>query len=380
MAKDTESTTTNPEQPDWVRGLMGADIAFGQAASPTFRSEPWTIQFSLPSDLSELEGVADPLLFVYAGSGFIRDVESKMDVLVAMARDQGRSWTEIGRALGVTKQTAWARLSRVVAEGKTKTVEGAGNGEVLVRSRDDITAGDGAKHDVLDGKAAASTRTTGNIFGLLERNGVPTHYLNRVDEVTFRARDVKMIPLELVARRYATGSFRNRFPALADGAPLDELVVEIFEKDDAHHDPLLEFDFAAGVLRRYVPNEKAAEAIGPHVKAGDLIREELLGGSRYADVSPELIGRLRSLTSSAFTILEDAWKQQGGVYIDFKIECGFDRETGDLVVADVIDSDSGRLRFGEVDMSKQSYRDGTSTLPEIKKKFDDVAALTDRFV
>ena len=49
-------------------------------------------------------------------------------------------------------------------------------------------------------------------------------------------------------------------------------------------------------------------------------------------------------------------------------------------MADVIDSDSGRLRFGDVDMSKQSYRDGTATLPEIKKKFDEVAALTDRFV
>jgi len=267
-----------------------------------------------------------------------------------------------------------------VAEGKTKIVEDAGNGEVFVRSKDDITAGDGAKHDVLDGKAAASTRTTGNVFRLLERNGVLTHFVNRVDDVTFRARDVEMIPMELVARRYATGSFRDRFPDLADGAVLAELVFEIFEKDDANHDPLLEFDFEAGVLRRYMPNNKAAEAIGPDVKAGDLISEEPLGESRYADVSPELIARLRSRTASAFEVIEDAWKQQGGVYIDFKIECGFDRETGDLLVADVIDSDSGRLRFGEVDMSKQSYRDGTATLPEIKNKFDDVAALTDRFV
>jgi len=380
MVKDTQPTETKPVHPEWVLELEGADILFGQAALPAFKSEPWTIHFSLPSDFSELEGVADPLLFIYAGSGFVRDIESKMDLLVVMAREQGRSWTEIGRALGVTKQTAWARLARVVAEGKTKIVEDAGNGEVFVRSKDDITAGDGAKHDVLDGKAAASTRTTGNVFRLLERNGVPTHFVNRVDDVTFRARDVEMIPLELVARRYATGSFRDRFPDLADGAVLEELVFEIFEKDDANHDPLLEFDFEAGVLRRHVPNNKAAEAIGPDVKAGDLISEEPLGESRYADVSPELIASLRSRTASAFEVIEDAWKQQGGVYIDFKIECGFDRETGDLLVADVIDSDSGRLRFGEVDMSKQSYRDGTATLPEIKKKFDDVAALTDRFV
>jgi phosphoribosylaminoimidazole-succinocarboxamide synthase len=268
----------------------------------------------------------------------------------------------------------------VMAEGKTKIVEDAGNGEVLVRSKDDITAADGARHDVLDGKAAASTRTTANIFELLERNGVRTHFVDRVDDVTFRARSVEMIPLELVARRYASGSLRDRFPDLPDGAAFDELVFEIFEKDDANHDPLLDFDFEAGVLRRLVPNRQAAEAIGPDVKAGDLIAEEPLRESRYADVSPELVASLRTRTVAAFEVIEAAWKQHGGVYVDFKIECGFDRETGELLVADVIDSDSGRLRFGDVDMSKQSYRDGSATLPEIKKRFDEVAALTDRFV
>lgn len=268
----------------------------------------------------------------------------------------------------------------LLAEGKTKIVEEAGSGEVLVRSKDDITAEDGVKRDVLDGKAAASTRTTCNLFELLERNGVRTHFVARVDDVTFRARNVEMIPLELVARRYASGSVRDRFPDLPDGAVFGELVFEIFEKDDANHDPLLDFDFEAGVLRRRVPNRKAAAAIGPDAEAGDLISEEPLAESRYADVSPELIARLRSRTVSAFEVIEEAWKQHGGLYIDFKIECGFDRETGELLVADVIDSDSGRLRFGDVDMSKQSYRDGTATLPEIKKRFDEVAALTDRFL
>jgi phosphoribosylaminoimidazole-succinocarboxamide synthase len=266
-------------------------------------------------------------------------------------------------------------MGQVLIEGKTKFIEDAGDGEVLIRSKDDITAGDGAKHDVLDGKAAASTRTTCNVFQLLERNGVPTHFVERVDDVTLRARNVEMIPLELVARRYATGSFRDRFPDLPAGAVFEELAFEIFEKDDAAHDPLLEFDFETGVLRRHLPNSKAAEAIGPGVKAGDLVSEEPIRESRYAGVSPELIAQLRSRTVSAYELIEKAWKEYGAVYIDFKIEYGIDRETGDLLVADVIDSD-----FGEVDMSKQSYRDGTATLPEIRKKFDEVAALTDRFV
>ena len=119
MAKDIEPTTAKPAHPEWVLELDGADLLLEQGAIPKFKSGQWTVSFSLPSDLSELEGVADPLLFVYAGSGFVRDVESKMDRLVAMAREQGRSWTEIGRALGVTMQTASARLSRVVAEVKT---------------------------------------------------------------------------------------------------------------------------------------------------------------------------------------------------------------------------------------------------------------------
>ena len=177
-----------PVHPDWVLALEGADIVLGRAAllgsgasrgrstsrcrltCPSSKAWPTRCCSSTPDQAS------------------FASVESRMDLLVAMAREQGRSWTEIGRALGVTKQTAWARLSRVVAEGKTKTVEDAGNGEVFVRSKDDITAGDGAKHDVLDGKAAASTRTTSNIFRLLERNGVRTHFVDRVDDVTFRAR------------------------------------------------------------------------------------------------------------------------------------------------------------------------------------------------
>ncbi len=209
--------------------------------------------------------------------------------------------------------------TKMITEGKTKIVEEAGNGEVLVRSKDHITAGDGANYDVLDGKAAASTRTTSNIFQLLELNGVRTHFVERVDDITFRARNVQMIPLELVARRYASGSFRDRFPNLPDGEVFDEPMFEIFEKDDANHDPLLDFDFEAGVLRRHVPNKKAAAAIGPDAKAGDLIAEDPLGESRYAAVTPELIASLRSLTISAFEIIEEAWNQHGGVYIDFKI-------------------------------------------------------------
>jgi phosphoribosylaminoimidazole-succinocarboxamide synthase len=264
-------------------------------------------------------------------------------------------------------------------EGKTKVITDQGDGTVLIRSKDDITAGDGAKRDVIEGKAASSTTTTCNIFQLLNDNGLPTHFVEPLDAVTFRARKVDMIPLELVARRIATGSFLDRNAEVADGTVFADLVFEVFEKDDANHDPLLEFDFAADVLRRFVPNTNAARALGD-VGAGDLISEEALSGSRFAMVSRELLEQLRDLTVRTFEVVEDAWSRLGGTYFDFKIECGFDDETGALLIADVIDSDSGRLRFGDKDMSKQAYRDGSQSLPDIKKNFDEVAELTKQFV
>jgi phosphoribosylaminoimidazole-succinocarboxamide synthase len=343
-----------------VVALRSAGLSLGDIRRCLERGEPLVV--TLSRQLRELDvGVAQATA--------LRD---RLAIVVAELR-RGRD-LDVDDLMGLIGDTT------MLAEGKTKTVEAVGNGEVLVRSKDDITAGDGAKHDLLDGKAAASTRTTCNIFQLLERNGVRTHFVDRVDDITFRAREVEMLPLELVARRYASGSRRDRFPDLLDGARFEDIVFEVFEKDDASHDPLLEFDFDAGVLRRIVPNAQAAAAIGPDTRAGDLISEETLTESRYAHVSPELVARLRSRAVSTFEVIEEAWNEHGGVYIDVKIECGFDRETGELLVADVIDSDSGRLRFGSVDMSKQSYRDGTATLPELKRKFDEVAALTDRFV
>jgi hypothetical protein len=107
----TSKQATKQAGPEWLQDLTGADIVFGNASPPKFKSEKWSINFWLPTDLSELQDVTDPLLLIFAGARFLDEIESKMDALVALARDQGRSWTEIGRALGVTKQTAWARFS-----------------------------------------------------------------------------------------------------------------------------------------------------------------------------------------------------------------------------------------------------------------------------
>jgi phosphoribosylaminoimidazole-succinocarboxamide synthase len=96
-------------------------------------------------------------------------------------------------------------------------------------------------------------------------------------------------------------------------------------------------------------------------------------------MTPELLEHIRDLTVRTFETVEYAWARLGGTYFDFKIECGFDHEKGTLLVADVIDSDSGRLRFGDKDMSKQPYRDGSQTLSDIKRNFEEVAEFTNQF-
>jgi RNA polymerase sigma factor (sigma-70 family) len=281
---------------------------------------------------------------------------------------------------GVTSRVLAREKERLMQaiEGKTKIIIDAGDGTVLIRSKDDITAGDGARRDVIQGKASSSTTSTCNIFQLLDNHLVSTHFVERIDDVTFRARKVDMIPLELVARRIATGSYLDRNADIADGSLLAEVAFEVFEKDDAHHDPLLGFDFAHDTLRRFVPNARAALELGD-VHAGDLISEEPLSSSRYSTIAAELFQQLRDLTVRTFEIVEQAWAALGGTYFDVKIECGFDHESGALLVADVIDSDSGRLHFGDTDVSKQAYRDGTQSLPDIKRNFERVAELTKQF-
>lgn len=105
--------TTQTGLPEWAQGLLGVDTLDNP---PTFKSGIWKVAAALPEDLTELEGVTDPLLLLLSGADMQRRLEERMGALVAMAKSQGRSWTEIGRALGVSKQTAWERYAQTVRD------------------------------------------------------------------------------------------------------------------------------------------------------------------------------------------------------------------------------------------------------------------------
>ncbi len=252
-----------------------------------------------------------------------------------------------------------------LAEGKTKIIYDLGDGTVHIVSKDDITAGDGEKHDIIKGKAGLATRTTANVFELLNRNGIATHFVKKVDPHTLLCKRCKMIPLEVVIRGTAAGSYLKRNPQVSEGQDLTPpLPVEFFIKDDARHDPIVTF----GEGKWYLHPSKVP------VTEDDVIEEiePLLAPSEIAEIT--------KITRRVFDVLFTAWAKLNIKLIDLKIEFGR-TDKGELVVADVIDNDSWRIWPGgdkEKQLDKQVYRD-TRDLGSTRSRYALVAGLTDRF-
>src|SRR5687768_2022844 len=201
-------------------------------------------------------------------------------------------------------------LTDKLAEGKTKVVYAHPRDPALavLMHKDGITAGDGARRSVIAGKGALAGRTTANVFALLARSGIPTHFVEAPEPTLTVVRRCAMIPLEVVTRRLATGSYLKRNPEVAEGQRFEPPLVEFFLKDDARHDPLI------------APEAIAADGIA----------------------TQEEVGRMAELARQTFAALERAWASLDITLVDLKIECGR-LAHGALVVADVIDNDSWRI-------------------------------------
>lgn len=252
-------------------------------------------------------------------------------------------------------------------EGKTKIIfELAGtNGQVVkIESKPDITAGDGIKRDRIKGKDILANNTTCNVFELLERKGIDTHFIQKLSENSFLAYGCHMIPVEVVIRRIATGSYLKRHPEVKNGTVFKELVVEFFYKDDKMHDPIMILD---------------GERIFLH-EAKKLIEASSFIKEYYNPLILRLAGDMREKAKEVFLVLEEAFKKLGVILWDLKIEFGLTKTEGKLVVADVIDNDSWRIRDEKGNqLDKQVYRDGGS-LEEVKNLYEIVSEITDKFI
>ncbi|HEY4496807.1 MAG TPA: phosphoribosylaminoimidazolesuccinocarboxamide synthase [Candidatus Paceibacterota bacterium] len=256
----------------------------------------------------------------------------------------------------------------------------------MVRSKDDITAGDGAKHDIMQGKAAIANQTTVNVFNLLKECGIPLAFIQGLDETSFLARNCRMIPLEVVVRREAHGSYLKRNPHLEKGHIFPQLICEFFLKTSGKEwygraipedDPLIVW----GNNREanlYLPKKPMWEQKSfMTVDPAEIFSEDELNSEDIFNEDPQGIERMTHIAKATFFVLEKAWQILGRRLVDFKVEFGIDHN-GNLVLADVIDNDSWRVIEDGEYIDKQFYRDG-GALDEVTAKYAHVRDLTGLF-
>jgi phosphoribosylaminoimidazole carboxylase/phosphoribosylaminoimidazole-succinocarboxamide synthase len=240
-----------------------------------------------------------------------------------------------------------------VIEGKTKVIYKLPDqsDQVLIHSKDRITAGDGERAHDLKGKAEISNTTCAAIFELLNKAGIQTHFIKQSGKTSMLAQRCDMIPIEWVTRRVATGSFLKRNTGVKEGYRFCPPKQETFFKDDANHDPQWSYE----------------QCVAARLEVGGLL------------IGPDEIDIMSRTTIAVFEILEKSWAYLDCSLIDMKIEFGVNSK-GEIVLADTIDSDSWRLwPAGDRRLmkDKQVYRELAEVTEEaldtVKRNFEWVA-------
>jgi phosphoribosylaminoimidazole-succinocarboxamide synthase len=207
-------------------------------------------------------------------------------------------------------------------EGKAKRVYRTERPDrYLVEFKDEATAFDGKKRGTIADKGPLNNRISAYFFALLERAGIPTHYIETVGDREMLVRAVTIIPVEVVARNIVAGSLSKRL-GLPEGTPLSQPVVEYYYKRDDLGDPMINCS---------------------HVVALGL-------------ATAEELHRMRELALQVNQVLKEHLEPKGIVLVDFKLEFG--RVDGQIVVADEISPDTCRFwdRATGEKMDKDRFR------------------------
>ena len=193
-------------------------------------------------------------------------------------------------------------------EGKAKKVFKTDDPEKLIVSyKDDATAFNGLKKGTVAGKGVINNRMSNRLMKVLEKEGVPTHFVEELSERETLVKRVSIVPLEVIVRNISAGSFAKRY-GVEEGIVFKSPTIEYSYKNDALGDPLL--------------NRFHALALGLATPA------ELDTIERYSFKVNEVL--------SAF------WRDCGVTLVDFKLEFGR-LSDGTVVLADEISPDTCRL-------------------------------------
>ena len=193
-------------------------------------------------------------------------------------------------------------------EGKAKKVFATDNPDYCIVSyKDDATAFNGLKKGTILGKGAINNRVTNHLMRLLEKSGVPTHYVEELNDRETLVKKVSIVPLEVIVRNIAAGSLSKRL-GLPEGVKMKRTVLEYCYKDDDLGDPMV--------------NEY-------HILAMEWATKEEL----------DLIA---SYSFKINQVLSDYLRQANIELIDFKLEFGKTKD-GQIVLADEISPDTCRF-------------------------------------
>ena len=223
-------------------------------------------------------------------------------------------------------------------EGKAKKVFLTDDPDVvLVSYKDDATAFNGIKKGQIKDKGIVNNICSNHLFKLLESKGVPTHYVEQINERETYVKKVQIVPLEVIVRNIAAGSMSKRL-GIPEGTVLKKPVVEFSYKDDALGDPLINDDHALAL--------------------GAATEEELV--------------TIKALALKVNDILREYFAEIGVTLVDFKLEFG--RYKGGIVLADEISPDTCRFwdsKTGEKldkDRFRRDLDDVDKGYREIKKR------------
>ena len=193
-------------------------------------------------------------------------------------------------------------------EGKAKKVFATDDPELLIVDyKDDATAFNGLKKGTIVGKGVINNKMSNRLMAMLEKNGIPTHYVKELSDRETLVKKVSIVPLEVIVRNISAGSFAKHY-GVEEGIVFDQPTVEYSYKNDALGDPLLNTSHALAL--------KLATA--------------------------EEIETIRTYALRVDELLKAFWKTCGVTLVDFKLEFGR-LSDGTIVLADEISPDTCRL-------------------------------------
>lgn len=222
-------------------------------------------------------------------------------------------------------------------EGKGKKLFATENDlEVIAEFKDDLTAFNAEKKGVESGKGELNCQISTILFEHLERNGIATHFIKRLDAQNMLCKKVSIIPIEVVVRNIATGSLSKRL-GIEDGKVLPQVLVEFYYKDDALGDPII--------------NDEHCQILG-------LVKEQ------------SELEILKTQARKVNVVLKEFFDTRGLKLVDFKLEFGRDSD-GNIILADEISPDSCRLWDKQTNqkLDKDRFR---QDLGNIKVAYEEV--------